>query len=163
METRLPPMDEVAPAQRVLYKTRAAFDYYERVVNSTVAEHGAAVEAAISRVMKLRARHNTAYVRYLKNGGTPGNQARSDACDKAETALFAGWDILAAILAVLYPAVPGISPHPIFETRALIDKRTGPLCNGWATDNDDTITHHPQENCPVHGAAQPPHRKGPLE
>lgn len=115
------------------------------------------LEAAIAVACEyLRARHR-AYVEYLQKGAAkrlparPGYENRSPKWREAEAASFAAINAVAAALAAAFP--PPHGKTPIHETRALIERRVGPLCTGWSTGTNDVIdTHAVGADCPVHPA-----------
>lgn len=114
--------------------------------------HAPEIEAAIEVACELHRALNDAYVQYLSGTakakpGRPGYQGQSPRWREAEAAAFASVRTLAAILGAKYRSPNGQIPIP--QTQQLVKNRVGPLCNGWP--DNDTITHHPKDPCPVHG------------
>jgi hypothetical protein len=122
--------------------------YTTLIANS---RHPREIEAAIDIACKYKRQLNDAYVQYLSGSAkaTPGYENRSPRYREAETPAFASAETLAAVLGARYPSPNGLPP--IKEAQQLIGNRVGPLCTGWTDKNTNALTHHPKDQCPVHG------------
>jgi hypothetical protein len=146
----------LTPAQRMLHGARSEADYHERIVASTVDDHGAAIEAVIQAAVERRRQRHKALTDYLKpntlkpEGGNPRFLSRSGNWREANEAYKGALDCLAAALGVLYPDLEtGQSRWAYPEAIRLVEVRTGPLCTGFRADLGSPLQHHPEEPCPV--------------
>lgn len=127
-----------------------AAQYTSLIADST---HDPLIEAAIEIACEEHRALNDAYVQYLIGNtkakpGKPGYEGQSPRWRVAEAAAFASVRTLAAVLGAKYNNPSGQLPIP--QAQQLVKNRVGLLCNGWSDKDTDTITHHPQETCPVH-------------
>lgn len=126
--------------------------YRRLIVESTYSPE---LEAAIAVACEYLQTRHKAYVEYLRRGAEngrpakPGYESRSPKWREAEAASFAATNTVAAALAAAFPPPQGKTP--IHETRALIERRVGPLCTGWSTRSGGVIdVHAVGVECPVH-------------
>jgi hypothetical protein len=126
-------------------------DHYLHLVLD--AEYPPETEAVIALACGLWRARTDVYVKYLRGSkkghhGTPGRQIKSPAWREADAALMASVNAVAILIGFHFPSPGG--QHPVPHALALIERRVGPLCTGWLSDDREFVYHVVGEDCLTH-------------
>jgi hypothetical protein len=146
----------ITPAQRVFTPAQPDLDYRERIVHSTVDDHGAGVEAVIADAIQKRRALNDVLVEFLRptrtkrDGSHPNDRRKSAAWREANAEYNGVHEALAALLGIVYSDGTDRPRRALNEAHALVEHRVGPLCNGYTPRPGAPVEHLPDVDCPLH-------------
>lgn len=94
--------------------------YRDLLIN---ASFGPEIERALAVCVRLWVKRQQVRTGYLERGGRPGGEVQSALWREADTGLYSGVEVLAAVLGSMYPSPDG--KPPVQATMELVEHRAG--------------------------------------